>query len=274
MWKKSSAWVWCLLWVLAAAVHAEPVVGASQSRVVFYRAEASAPSAALALQVRGLHHAALVPGAFSDMCFAAGEAVVKARELSGAATGEWRLAMDGGRSQYVRLDLRDGALAMQRVDEAQARRELQGLRSMSHMLSRAGVRCEAEPSPLAMRAVVRAPLAADQAWAEGAAVLSESGQRALQATVAQWRRDFSQWDRVRIVAHAQAADQLTLAAQRADAVREAVMGQGVRDAVHTEVQMLSQSPLAECAGVAPAQMAQACPLGPRLVVLEMMGVRR
>lgn len=160
------------------------------------------------------------------------------------------------------------------VDEAQARQELEGLRQQKHTLSRVGMPCSADPAPL-MQSVLRETLAADAAWSSDGASLTESGMLALDKLVTRARQEFERVARVRVVAHVDDSAQTSAAQQRAEVVQQLLKARAGRDwPVTTEVRSLAVSTLAACGGVLPNQMAQACPLGPRLVVLEVLGERR
>src|SRR5574343_1777797 len=272
---KKAGWLACGLALVGAVwsglALAEPViVGQSQSRLVIYRPAGTALAGVSAVQVQGFHHTALFDGTFTDMCFFPGATRVLARQWPPAAAElaaeaeEW-VTLKGGRSQFLRVGVHNKKLQLTLVDDAQAQRDLDGLRAQTHTLSRVAMPCGPDPAMLVMQSVVRETLAADVAWSADGASLTEQGVMALGALVTRVRRDFEHVDRVRVVSHVDDEAQLPVARQRAETVRQLFRARAGNDwPVEVDVLSLSASPLASCGGVSAAQMAQkAYPLGPR-----------
>ncbi|MBM3387393.1 MAG: hypothetical protein FJY36_06980 [Betaproteobacteria bacterium] len=250
-------------------------VGEGQTRLVVYRPVGAGLAGASEVQVQGRHHTVLTDGEFSDMCVLAGEVRLSVLTLpSSSARIDMRLTLAGGRSQYVRVSEQGKRPLIAVVDEAQAREELKELRQQSHTRSRAGIPCSADPMP-SMQSVLRETLAADVAWSSDGSRLTESGRLALDHLVTRAQQEFVRVERVRVVAHVDDPAQSPAAQRRAELVQQVLQARAGRDwPVTIGVRPLAVSTLAACAGVSPAQMDQACPLGPRLVALEVVGVRR
>lgn len=268
----------CWLWAGAVAAQQPVAVGAAQTRLVVYRPAGDGLKGAAEVQVQGRHHTVLTEGTFSDMCVLAGDARLTAQLLPPtAARSELPLAMTGGGLQYLRMAVQDAQPVLVPVDEAQARQDLKGLRLQVHTLSRAGMPCSADPAPL-MQSVLRETLATGAAWSTEGNSLTETGMLALGHLVTRGRREFDKVTRVRVVAHvadANDAAQVAAAQQRAELVQQLLKARAGNDwPLSVQVQPLATSTLAGCGGVTAAQMAQACPVGPRLVVLELVGERR
>lgn len=275
--RKTMGGVIALAWACAVGAQQPAIVGAAQTRLVVYRPANGGLKDAAEVRVQGRYHTTLADGVYSDMCVVAGETRLSVQQLSSNAQSKaLSLTLPGGRPQYVRVSAQDGQAVLAPVDEALAQQELKGLWPQVPLVpSDVGMACGPDPEPL-MQSVLRETLSADAAWLADGVRLSEAGMQTLDHWAARVRREFVQINRLRVVAHVSDASQTPVAQQRAEAVRQQLnkVRMGSDWPVVVEVLPLTASILAACSGVSPAQMATACPLAPRLLVLELVGVRR
>lgn len=277
--------------ILGSAWRMPSAIGTGQSRIVVYRRPDSALSGATSVFIDGQYHTSLVPGGYSELCYAPGAVEVGARQ---ARVGRKpkdpmdtisALTLQPGQTHYLRMTEHSGAPVMQPVAAATAQQEATGLRYQVHTISR--VSKAQTCSETAMAATpVQAPsqqiaLATDAlfefARADQAAI-TPAGQRALDKLVQQLRTGYIQIDHIQIVGHADPlgteASNNRLAEQRANTVREYLLGHGLQSARITSQGRGAREPVVtHCASrVTPAAIQ--CNQPNRRVVVDIWGTQR
>lgn len=277
--------------VLGSAWRASSALGAEQSRILVYRSQGDALAGATSVFVNGEYHTSLVPGAYSELCYAPAGVEIGARQMKAGGRPKdlvdsiSALTLQPGQTHYLKVTEQAGRPVMQPVAESVARQELSGLRLQLHTVSRvdrAQACREVAPTPAMAAAPARQlSLAADALFVFGrsdAAAMSAAGRQALDRLIETLRREYASLERVHIVGHAdplgdrQSNEQL--AQQRALTVREYLQGQGLQSASISSEGRGSREPVARHCGGRATAAAIACHQPNRRVVVEITGTLR
>lgn len=276
---------------------------ADQARIIVYRPETAVAAAkAASIFVNGDYHATLSAGGYSSLCvqpenLRLGVGAAGARERPGeSSAGTFDLKR--GQTIYLRVGQQaNGDWGVQSVAEVQARNELVTTRLQIHTLSRveAGEICrfvEATPPavvPLAPQenlAAVPLPASARQRvvirggnlfkYARGdRGALTASGIAELNQVVHQLRTDYERIDSLVVIGYSDplGKNQLPMSQQRAQTVRDYLIGHGVRAReVHAEGRGAAELIVSNC-GTEPTPAVVACNDPNRRVVVEIGGLR-
>ena len=264
-------------------------VSAAQSRVVFYRAAQNLLPGATSIFLDGRHHASLEAGAWSALCYKTGPVEMGARQmLVGSQPKDLpdtitAMSLTPGQTHYVRVQQSADKPVLQPVATAQALQELASTRQQIHTISRVEQVCQQGVAPAIAPAPVteRITLPADTLFAfdrSDAQAMTGAGVQAIDRLMARLRADFAQIDHLHVIGHAdplgQAERNEKLAQDRAQTVREYIVGKGMQDVrITTEGRGSKEPVVTTCARKAtPASIA--CNLPNRRVVVVVTGQRR
>jgi OOP family OmpA-OmpF porin len=269
-------------------------VSAAQSRVVFYRAVQNLLPGATSIFLDGRYHASLEPGAWSALCYKTGPVEMGARQMRVGSLPKdlpdtiTAMSLTPGQTHYVRVQQSADKPVLQPVAAAQALQELVGTRQQIHTISRVEQVCQEAvaiapaPVPAPAPAVTeRITLPADTLFAfdrSDAQAMTGAGVQAIDRLIARLRSDFVQIDHLHVIGHAdplgQAERNEKLAQDRAQTVREYILGKGLQDVrITTEGRGSREPVVTTCARQAtPASIA--CNLPNRRVVVVVTGQRR
>lgn len=269
-------------------------VSAAQSRVVFYRAAQNLLPGATSIFLDGRYHASLEPGAWSALCYKTGPVEMGARQMRVGSLPKdlpdtiTAMSLTPGQTHYVRVQQSADKPVLQPVAAAQALQELVGTRQQIHTISRVEQVCQEAvaiapaPVPAPAPAVTeRITLPADTLFAfdrSDAQAMTGAGVQAIDRLMARLRSDFVQIDHLHVIGHAdplgQAERNEKLAQDRAQTVREYILGKGLQDVrITTEGRGSREPVVTTCARQAtPASIA--CNLPNRRVVVVVTGQRR
>ena len=114
-------------------------IGAGQTRMVVYRTADSALPGATSVFVNNEYHASLVPGGYSELCYAPGSTEIGARQMQAGGRPKdpldtiSALTLRPGQTHYLKVREQGGRPVMQPIAAATAQQELQGLRFQQHV---------------------------------------------------------------------------------------------------------------------------------------------
>lgn len=275
--------------VLGKVWHTPFSIGSNQSRILVYRTPDSNLPGATSVFVNGQYHASLVPGGYSELCYAPGSVEIGARQMR---TGNRpkdlmdtisALNLQPGQTHYIKVNEQGGRPVMQPVGSAVAQQEAPGLRYQLHTVSR--VDRAQDCREVAMAAQPPAPkqiaLATDALFAFGRsdeASMSQAGRRSLDKLVQTLRNDYTQLDRIHIVGHAdplgQTASNNRLAEQRAQTVRDYLLGHGLQSVRITSEGRGARELVVTHCGTKATRAAIECNQANRRVVVDIVGTQR
>ena len=262
-------------------------ISAAQSRVVFYRAAQSALTGATSIFMDGRYHASLEPGAWSALCYKTGPVELGARQMRVGTQPKdlpdtiTAMSLTPGQTHYVRVQQSADKPVLQPVAAVQALQELAGTRQQIHTISRVEQVCQ-EGVVLAIAPVTeRITLPADTLFAfdrSDEQAMTGAGVQAIDRLMGRLRGDFAQIDHLHVIGHADPLGQPErnekLAQERAQTVRDYIVGRGLQDVrITTEGRGSREPVVTTCARKAtPASIA--CNLPNRRVVVVVTGQRR
>ena len=264
-------------------------ISAAQSRVVFYRAAQSALTGATSIFMDGRYHASLEPGAWSALCYKTGPVELGARQMRVGTQPKdlpdtiTAMSLMPGQTHYVRVQQSADKPVLQPVAAAQAVQELAGTRQQMHTISRVEQVCQEGVAPAIAPAPVteRITLPADTLFAfdrSDEQAMTGAGVQAIDRLMGRLRGDFAQIDHLHVIGHADPLGQPErnekLAQERAQTVRDYIVGRGLQDVrITTEGRGSREPVVTTCARKAtPASIA--CNLPNRRVVVVVTGQRR
>lgn len=264
-------------------------VGADQSRILLYRQEAGSLSGATSVFVNGQYHASLVPGAYSDLCYAPGEVEIGARQVKTGSQPKdlmdsiSALNLRPAQTHYLRVTEQDGRPVLQPVPQGVAYEQLQGLRLQVHTVSRVARAQACRELAPAVAAVPsrQLALAADALFAFGqfdADAMLPAGRQALDRLIETLRSEYLQIERVQVTGHADplgnAQVNERLSQQRALTVREYLLAQGLQSVrITSEGKGARETVVNHCGDRATAS-AIVCNLPNRRVTIDIVGTAR
>ena len=231
-----------------------PVVN-GQAQVVYYRpGMAGQARGAAHVYVDRQFHASLLPGGYSAFCVAPGEHALgayvnDAPAYKGKSAEVYSANLEGGKTYFLQVR-EDGNGMPLAVERSQAERELAGLRTQTHTLSRA-----AAVQPCAHQPQARYKdytLAGDVLFAfgkSGYGDISPAGRVAITRLIDQLQSENAWLERVVVVGHtdpigSQAANQ-ALGQKRADTVRQMLVAGGISAAAVTAQSAGSSEPISQ-----------------------------
>lgn len=190
-------------------------IGVSQSRILVYRSRSAALSGATGIFVDAQYHTSLVPGGYSELCFAPGPVEVGARQMQVGNRARDRmdslsaLSLVPGQTLYLRVDEQTGQAVMQPVSAEQAQQDGPTLRYQLHTISRVS---RAQPCTEVLAAQVpQAPaprqisLSIEALFGFGRSVnaaMSAAGRRYLDKLIDPLRNDYVQFGHISILDYA------------------------------------------------------------------------
>lgn len=299
----------CWLWLACAASMAQPSgsvieaggarievlgqnyaggvnIGPSQSRIVFYRLDDDDRQGSTSVFVNGGYHASLIKGAYTDLCHAPGDVELGARQAQIGQTARdlpdtiTAMRLHGGQTHYLRVREQGGRPVLFPVSARQAQQELPGKRLQLHTISRVAQDCiEVAQAPVPVQPV-RHVFAADTLFAfarSDRAAMTHAGLAAIDGVLAQLRNEYAHIDRLHVVGHADPlgdpATNERLAIERANTVRQYILGTGLPQIPITAEGRGAREPVVTGCGKFPTPQAQACNQPNRRVVIEVTGFR-
>jgi OOP family OmpA-OmpF porin len=272
-------------------------VASSQSRIVLYRLDDARPGAT-SIFVNDRYHDSLVPGSWSQLCYASGPAELATRQMQAATRAAKdrydaisALTLQGGQVIYLRVDLNNDQPVLRPVPVAQATSEIASTREQLHTVSRVAQDCmevtavvaapAPAPAPVAPIPVQTYNLSADTLFGfnrSDRAAMTDSGTRAIDSLLARLAQDFNRIDRVNLIGHADPLGRPErnerLAVERAQTVREYLLMTRQLQAPITAEGRGSREPVVRSCGSAATAQAIACNQPNRRVAIEVTGLRR
>jgi OOP family OmpA-OmpF porin len=269
-------------------------VASSQSRIVLYRPDDARPGAT-SIFVNDRYHDSLVPGSWSQLCYASGPAELATRQMQAATRAAKdrydaisAFTLQGGQVLYLRVDLNNAQPVLRPVPAAQALSEIASTREQLHTVSRVAQACNEvtaaaapAPAPAAPMPVQTYTLPADTLFGFDRSdrnAMTDSGTRAIDSLLARLAQDFSRIDRVHLIGHADPLGRPErnerLAIERAQTVREYLLMTRLLQAPITAEGRGSREPVVRSCGSAANARAIACNQPNRRVAIEVTGVRR
>lgn len=216
-------------------------VPASQSQIVYYRTadalsteskEAKEPTH---IYVDGEYQAALLPGMYTTFCVSPGSHSLggfadDAPMYKGKEAQPYRDTMAAGKTYYVKVDATSAGRPLA-VNQQQANRELKGLKSQAHTLSRASV---VENCRYIASKTMDYNLSSDVLFNFGKAGrndISVKGRQAIADLLTKLHQDGVQANNIQVIGHTdpigKAANNLRLGQQRANTVRNMLIQGGL-----------------------------------------------
>jgi hypothetical protein len=139
-------------------------VASSQSRIVLYRPDDARPGAT-SIFLNDRYHASLVPGSWSQLCYASGPAELATRQMQAASRAAKdrydaisALTLQAGQVIYLRVDLNNAQPELRPVPAAQALSEIASTREQLHTVSRVAQACMEVTAPAAPAPAAAAPM--------------------------------------------------------------------------------------------------------------------
>lgn len=274
--------------VLGQGYQRSGAVSPQQSRVVIYNPEGLRLPGATSVFFDGRYHASLIPGAYSELCYAPGSTEIGARQMEVGSRPKdppdtvTAIRLVGGQSHYLRVREQGGRPVLEPVTAAQAEQELAGKRMQQHTVSRVAQQCVASAAPqIASVEAARHTLAADTLFAfakSDRSGMTALGLSAIDNLVQRLRNDYSRIERLHIIGHADPLgspainDRLSI--ERANTVRQHIETTGQLNVpISAEGRGAREPVVIECSRVDTPQ-ARACNQPNRRVVIEVTGQRR
>jgi OOP family OmpA-OmpF porin len=267
-------------------------VSAAQSRVVFYRAAQSALPGATSIFLDGRYHASLESGAWSALCYKTGPVELGARQMRVGSVPKdlpdtiTAMSLTPGQTHYMRVQQSVDKPVLQPVAAAQALQELVGTRQQIHTISRVEQVCQEGVAPALAAAPApavtdRVTLPADTLFAfdrSDTQAMTGAGVQAIDRLMTRLRSDFVQIDHLHVIGHADPLGQPErnekLAQDRAQTVREYILGKGLQDVRITTEGRGSREPVVTTCSRQATPASIACNLPNRRVVVVVTGQRR
>lgn len=270
---------------------------ANQSRVYVYRSADAGMVQPINIYLNGRYHASLMRGGFSEFCLSPGHVGMhaipdQAPQLE-AGRQIMATALDAQAGQPLFLRLHDNGtptVSVQALTEEQAVSELQRTRRQIHTISRAPAvkECSAiraveppgvqppAPKPIPQRDYA---LQADALFEFGESELSADGFNAIETLIEQVRRDYTQFERIRVLGYTDSIGSpeynKRLSQQRADSVALHLLMKGLhpQQGVQAEGRGSRHLTTTGCnTSESPANIA--CHAPNRRVVVVVYGLRR
>lgn len=281
--------------VLGALFTPPAAIGASQARMVFYRAaNRDALPGAIGVFVNGRYHTSLVPGGFSQLCLSPGAVEIGARQFRVGQTAKDNydtvsaLELPSSQTQFLSVFEVSGRPVMKPVPANQAIMEMAGTRQQMHTISRVAnaQNCVAVPAaPVAPVTAAAQPdqfiLSSDALFEFGKsdlAGLTDGGRRSLEHLNVRIKNDYATIDRVHVVGHADPLGSPSfnerLSVERANTVRNFLKRQGQISSPITSEGRGSRELVQKNCDKVPSNSSIACNRVNRRVVTEVTGQRR
>lgn len=276
--------------VLGSVWRAPFAIASNQSRILVYRTPDSAATGATSVFINGRYHTSLVPGGYSELCYAPGSVEVGARQVKAGSRPKdlmdaiSALNLQAGQTHYFKVIEQGGRSVMQPVSAAAAHQEAKGLRYQLHTISRV----ERAQDCLEIPATAASPAAPKQiALATDAlfgfngsdeAAMSQAGRRALDKLVQNLRSEYMQLDHIHVIGHADplGGPQINnrLAEQRAQTVRDYLLSHGLQSVRITSEGRGAREPVVTHCGPKATPAAIDCNQPNRRVVVTLSGTQR
>ena len=276
--------------VLGNPWRAPSAIASSQSRILVYRTPDSAATGATSVFINGQYHTSLVPGGYSELCYAPGNVEVGARHMKAGNRPKdlmdaiSALNLQGGQTHYLKVIEQGGRPVMQPVSAASAQQEAQGLRYQLHTISRVdrAQDCLEVPASAATPAAPKQiALATDALFGfdrSDESAMTSAGRRALNKLIQNLRSEYVQLENIHIVGH---ADPLgsplvnnRLAEQRAQTVRDYLLSHGLQSVRITSEGRGAREPVVTHCGTQATRAAIDCNQPNRRVVVTLSDTQR
>ena len=287
--------------ILGATFTPPKAIGASQARLVFYRAvNQDALPGAIGVFVSGRYHTSLVPGGFSQLCLSPGDVEIGARQFRVGQSAKDNfdtvstIELPSSQTQFLSVVEVSGRPVLKPVPASQAIVEMAGTRQQIHTISRVSTAQNCDETsvtpvnPVTSVTVVTADaqpdqfiLSSDALFAFGKsdlAGLTASGRRSLEHLVARIKKDYANVESVHVIGHADplgtASFNQRLSVERANTVSHYLKRQGQITAPITSEGKGSSDLVQKNCGKVATNRSIACNHVNRRVVTEVIGQRR
>jgi OmpA-OmpF porin, OOP family len=282
--------------VLGHSFATSSAMGSGQVRIVLYSGKDLALAGATSVFVNGIYHASLIPGAYSELCYAPGPVELGVQQVKVGRRSKRQLdaitAMDlqRGQTHYLRVRVEDDHPLLEPVSAELARRELPTHRLQLHTISRVAQPCMevaaapapaiapvAEREPVSVRHVIPAHVLFAFGRSDRRAVLP-SGWVAIDQVIAGLKDEYSRVDQVHVVGYADPIGRKhrnqRLSEERASTVRQYIDSTRVLTAPLSAEGLGSREPVVTHCSRSDSPQARRCHQPNRRVVIEVTGVRR
>lgn len=265
----------------------------TQSRVYVYRMGDTGSAKPVNIYLNGRYHASLMRGAYSEFCLAPGKVTFRAApddayqlEIGKHTMLGSTLNTQAGQAIFLRLqDSGTMTVSAQPLTEQQALPELRRTRRQIHTISRAPAVQECN-NAVESPALAQAPepqreyaLETDALFEFGDSELRAMGFNAIETLIQQVRKDYSQFDRIRVIGYTDTIGSIEynkrLSQQRADTVARHLATRGLqpKQGIQSEGRWSLDLPKPHCnSNDTPAN--RVCHAPNRRVVIVVYGLRR